>query len=128
MKETPGALLDETPDNLGGFDSGNRGTKFVDKKPRCLARLPGAPEFLIEGAITRRRDAAIERSPDHQMSGITKNDLFGHHFRLGINGPGIDRVGFLVPSLFSIKRQIGREKNKIDVIGQLTKQARDFNI
>lgn len=128
VEQSGDAAVQQFPSRPGGDDGRNWAAEFVHKEFRHFAGLPVAAELLIEPAVAARRRAAIERGADDRVAGICEHDLFGGDFGFGVNTQRADRVGLDVVSLFTVKDQVGGEKDERNIQRKFGEQGGGFDI
>lgn len=120
--------VEQFPSGPGGDDGRNRTAEFVHKEFRHLAGLPVTTELLVESAVATRRRAAVERGADDRVAGICEDDLLGGDLAFSVDAQRANRIGLDVVSLFTVKDQVGGEKDERNIQRKFGEQGGGFDI
>ena len=86
------------------------------------------PQLLVEAAVARARNAAVEGRAHDEMARIFQDDLFGGGLGFAVNMNRIDRVGLDVIPLAPVEDQIRGKENELNFRRQFREQFGDFDV
>lgn len=96
------------------FDRRNRAAEFVCEQFYLRSGLQRPAELLIEPAITRVRDATVERRARDDVSRILQNNFLGGGLGLAIDMNRTHRVGLDIIPPAPVKDQVRGKEDELD--------------